>query len=255
MQNQFAEINRLIENGELPKAFDKAIEIADINKTYTKELRSLKARYAILEKDRKNGILEYDNNSELNRIITSFLHLLDDISEDFVNNNAWVKKQTDFFNEEFCRYFLDCLNDNFSYEFPSYFNKKDENFKIINLESKVDKDYWYIIHWHFSIILTKIGLFITKKRDFDYADELEKEGLKKHDHDITYKWGKRAEDFFSLWANKELGMPVFGFKHNIHVNSKYSESGEGLLEFKFQFKSVMYPNQDDFDNYPWEKPL
>lgn len=97
MQNQFAEINRLIENGDLQKAFDKAIEIADINKTYSKELKALKAQYTILERNRKNGILEYNDNIELNRIIKSFLHLVDDISEDFINNNAWVKNQTEFF--------------------------------------------------------------------------------------------------------------------------------------------------------------
>lgn len=64
MQNQFIEINRLIDSGDLKKAFDKAIEIVEVNKTYSKELRALKTRFAILERNRRNGILEYDDSSD-----------------------------------------------------------------------------------------------------------------------------------------------------------------------------------------------
>lgn len=70
-------INQLIEIGKISDAFNQATKFANINGTYTKELKVLKARYSIFKNQLNLGIINYGDNTDFNKIITSFLNLLE----------------------------------------------------------------------------------------------------------------------------------------------------------------------------------
>ncbi len=57
MLERIKKINNFLESGELNKAFDQALSLANVNGSFTKDLKTLKVRYNILHKKQDIGIL------------------------------------------------------------------------------------------------------------------------------------------------------------------------------------------------------